>query len=165
LQAAVAEAEIMLDGRQRDVHDRDVQADHALGGAGERQHQPALDRLVRGRVGGGQDLGIGVELCHRTSLLPRDWSAPGVRVCWGYDATTEDGAWSGSSLSTSRRRAHAVTRRTGWPLTRGGHSGTVGASGRADSTWSAVALPAIVIALKSNIGVSFCGGAHDNPVL
>ena len=38
LQRALADAEIVLDRRQRDVHDRDVEHDHELGGAGEGEH-------------------------------------------------------------------------------------------------------------------------------
>ncbi|WP_279507068.1 hypothetical protein [Actinomadura sp. KC06] len=53
LQAAVVEAEITLDRRQRDVHDRHVQADDGLGRTGEHQHQSPLDR---GRFGDGPRL-------------------------------------------------------------------------------------------------------------
>ena len=41
LQVRLREAEIRLDRRQRDVHDRDVENDHELGGDDERQCTPA----------------------------------------------------------------------------------------------------------------------------
>ena len=43
LQALGAEAEVGLDGRQRDIHDRDVEDDHELGDGEHRQRQPFRD--------------------------------------------------------------------------------------------------------------------------
>ena len=37
LQRALADVQVLLDGRQRHVHDRDVEHDHELGGARQRQ--------------------------------------------------------------------------------------------------------------------------------
>ena len=42
LQALLAEVQVGLDRGQRDVHDRDVEDDHELGGDDHRQHEPAF---------------------------------------------------------------------------------------------------------------------------
>ena len=48
LQALLAEVQVVLDRRQRDVHDRDIEHDHELGGDDHREGEPAAPVAVPG---------------------------------------------------------------------------------------------------------------------